>query len=221
MVVATAPCVNVLVITEDSGEQAQPVLKAVLRAAILLVDPDCDTSRVAFEPPGNQAKLAARANAWKARPHGGGRGTAGAHRDQAVMLSRSIAEWLLRGSRHVVCQHFDADQTWSRRAQADTPNAHTRNIAEPVAAILADPASVARDPKAARAALQGDDLERARGRLIEIVPHYSIESWLYQNLSVARNICAEIGQPPDLVAQLEAWPSLPTLVRHESKSRLL
>lgn len=196
---------HVLIVTEDSGKQAQPVWRALLAKAFRLVDPACETQRIKFSPPDGATEQAARGNAWKARTRGGKRGQRGAERAHAITLRRELASWLLRSAEYVVCYHYDGDQTWSSGSGSAHGPAFQDEIAAKVRTIVEDPALVATHRTTPPVGLDGEALERAMRRLIEVVPHYSVEAWLYQNTATARQACVELGDPPDLTAQIEMW----------------
>jgi hypothetical protein len=182
------PALSLLVLSEDSSAYAHETVSAVVRKMLPLVERHVRTHRVRFQPTG--ARLVVRANMWRSkRPH-----------PQLVDLRREIARTILEdGVPGYVLFHFDGDCPWSeRRASTLTAQFHqfVRSLAPLVEQNLRE-RGVLRDDVDVAAQVE----ERLR-RICEVVPHYSIESWLYQNAARVRELCRQrCGKHVELIEQ--------------------
>lgn len=102
--------VRFLVLTEDSGRQAQETIQTLTRAGLSLVASGFDTRQIELRPPPDSESLvrALRANGWKTRKP----------LPDKVRLLGEIANSLLDG---FVVFHVDSDTTWGRRSQSSNP----------------------------------------------------------------------------------------------------
>lgn len=66
-------------------------------------------------------------------------------------------------------------------------------VAERVRNVLENPTLVAGRPSRTPLGLAGAALNATCDRLIEVVPHYSIEAWLLHNKTVARDLASRHG----------------------------
>jgi hypothetical protein len=188
--VALASSVTITVLTEDSENWGQLVLKRFAKQIVKLINPQCQTQLIRFEPTPQAARTATMANKWRSR----------AQRDHMAIVSlRRFLATKLAQADSLVFFHFDADVTWARRDQCLTREQF---------AVLIKPQI--------RLLLQGrgrslDDVALCMQRLIEIVPHYSIEAWTYQNndalLRACRTHCGP--QHPQHAALYETWATDP------------
>jgi hypothetical protein len=170
-----APCLSMLVLTEDRAGDSHKTLVALVKRMLLLVDGRCGTHRVRFEPSNAGAQVAMHGNLWKS--------TDERNRPKRVILGKAIAEKLMEGGEcpGFALFHFDGDRAWGDRASCENiPHFETfvQRYVEPlVVAILKK---------------NGREHEATArmSRLRRLTPFYSIEAWLYQNTIEARRLCA-------------------------------
>lgn len=192
----SSPKLTVLLLTEDSADGAHATLEALIKKAFRILVPTCQThaERMLFEPANDTARALMSGNLWKAGKLQG-RPQAGASRHRLIDLVRTIVTKVLeRDPPGFVVFHVDGDRPWGQRDQSE-------NVEKFEAIVLAS-------VRTALSTVHADDptaIERALSRIHLFVPFYSMEAWLYQNLSEARRIGAELGHPPDLIGAIEAW----------------
>ena len=189
MVSRDAPCLSVLVLTEDRAGDSHKTLVALVKRMFLLVDGRCGTHRIRFEPSNAGAQVAMHGNLWKS--------TDERNRLKRVILGKAIAEKLMEGGEcpGFTLFHFDGDRVWSDRASCEnTPKfeAFVQRYVEPlVVAILK------------KNGMADEAVERMR-RLRRLTPFYSIEAWLYQNTIEARRFCATAcGRHMEMIKEWE------------------
>lgn len=201
---------DVLVLSEDSGKDGAEVLKAVMRKALAHVFPG-DTRRMSFTPADDSTAHWVHAARWKSEAPVG-RGQAGQHHRDLRDLVRTIATWLLkRNPLGMVAFHYDGDTVWSCRANAKTPAQFQAIIKPKIETLLADPTQGAprREKVPTSSGLQGDALAAALARLVEVVPHYSMEAWLCLNAAELRRLASVDAVPLDVHTKLADWTSEP------------
>jgi hypothetical protein len=181
----TTPVGSFLVLTEDSAEDAEPVVVALVKSVLKYVDSRTGTHRLRFEPGNELARKAMRANLWKS--------TNPKDRAAKVNLRQSIATKLLEGVLPgFVIFHFDGDRSWAQRATSENVSKFETEIALPVLQIL---------QASGRSA---DEVAIAMEKLVRFTPFYSVEAWLLLNIAVARQCCA--GHSPRAAqCQFETW----------------
>lgn len=168
---------SVLVLTEDSSADAHEVVSCLTRRAFQVVEERCHTHRIEWQPASDEARVATRGNLWKSRK-----------RDRELRdLVRSIATKLGEGGAvpGFVVFHFDGDRPWSQRDQSENLARFGEIIEYRVRVLLA-----------------GHGLAHTVAKLIPLVPFYSIESWTYQNIARARQLCCDRAEHRAL---LDAW----------------
>lgn len=178
------PVLSVLVFTEDTGEQVEPALRALLKKMFQLLDGSCGTHRIEFLPGDQEARRALRGKA-----HGGG--SADSHR-MRLQLAGKIADQLAKTDPEgFVAYHSDGDRRWSERSEGDFPD--FRRLLAVVIDRLRAPRRqpVAIDP-------------RRIDRLLLLAPYWELEAWLYQNLEVARALCQQLDERRHLTL-FDAW----------------
>ncbi len=174
---------SILVLTEDSGDDGHATIVAVLKRMLRVLDTRCQTHHLDFEPKNEQAQRAIRGPRWKSTNP----------RDNADLttLWATIATKLARGG--FVFFHVDGDRPWSQRATSENAAKFEAIARQRVRQHLhALPTEAER--------------ERAMKRFFAVVPHYSIEAWLYQNTRVATDLCRSTYDGRD-VEQFETWAS--------------
>jgi hypothetical protein len=167
------PGVSILVLTEDSGKHAHDTMVALCKKMLQLVEPTCQTQCIEFEPAREGARHVVNANRWKS----------GKKHRELVDLVKTIATKL--GERDgFVFFHVDGDCAWSRRGSTDSLEKLHKLIVRPLRALLLA-SSVRGQP------MSGPEVENLLARMQLVVPFYSVEAWLYQNIDVALALCRE------------------------------
>jgi hypothetical protein len=173
---------TVYALSEDSAGDAHAVIASLVRASLRLLHPGARLDRARFEPdaPGHAA---VKANRWKSH--------ARADQRHRVDLLRTLATNLSRSDCLVVF-HFDGDTPWAERERSENVRKFHDELVLGVRRVLRD------------CGLEPERAERALRRLVAFVPHYTLESWLYQNTAVAIALCQQ-RRTTDEVAVFEAW----------------
>ncbi|MGK4003815.1 hypothetical protein WMF31_14380 [Sorangium sp. So ce1036] len=166
---------SILVLTEDSAEGAHDTLVALTKKILRLVDDSYDWQHVRFEPPeGESVRKALRGNLWKSREPRDHR----ARRD----LIGYIATKLLESDRAFVVYHIDGDRPWAEREASD-------NVAKFRSFIETDVRQFVEHRRLQSGRAPAGDL--ALTQLLLLVPHYSVEAWLFQNTRAGVRFCEE------------------------------
>jgi hypothetical protein len=177
---------RILLLSEDASKDARPTLEALVKKMLRLVDEQCRTNALRFEPPEEATAVITRANLWKsAKP---------ADHQKTVALCRMLATKLAEQPAGFVLFHIDGDRRWSERAKSENCAKFDRLIRARVRDVL-----VHEKPDWTAA-----ELDRCMARLVLLVPFYSIEAWTYQNTQRARTLCREHHGGRD-VDRFEAW----------------
>lgn len=166
-------CASILVLTEDSAQEGHEVIEALCKRMLRQLEPSCQTHRIRFEPANDQARGAMRGNVWKS--------TSARDRQRRVDLIRTIATKLCEPNGFVMF-HVDGDRVWSERSTAENPAKFAEVIEKAVRALLAAGHNRKEPMPEAEAA-------KRLKRLRLLVPHYSIEAWLYQHVDAAIRLC--------------------------------
>lgn len=179
-------CLTVLVLTEDSGEQAHATWELLLKKTFALLVSGVQTHRLKIDPQGERERAVTRGNLWKS--------TRPADQRKIVDLRRTIATRILEDSPPgFVVFHVDGDRRWSERDGAENPRRFEEIIRAPVAAIVREHLVAEGRP---------EDLEERLRRLVLLVPYYEIETWLYQNIEEARRRCCGAAEH---LERLDRW----------------
>jgi len=188
---------RILVLTEDSGDQAQPTILKLLKEVFkLLVDGvDLNPARVKVEPlPENErARLALRGNQWKEH----------APTREKVLLLGAIATQLAQPAGFVVF-HFDTDRVWAERHDSENRKKFEKIIRDGVRPFLRGEMAPPLNPLP-RPTLTAEQIEAALGRLLILSPCYSIESWLYQATKELLAYCRGKHTSKEHVQLIESW----------------
>lgn len=177
------PGVTILLLTEDSGGDAHATHAALLRAMLRLVAPGHDASRVAVDPADEKQRAVMRGNRWDS-------GKA-AQEPERRALVRSIATRICQNNLHFVAFHYDGDRPWAERGGCPRHAVFAQKILTPVRQLVAN----VRD---------GAQQRKALARVVTLVPHHSVEAWLYQNTSAARGLCVRHHDGRD-AERFDAW----------------
>ncbi len=184
-----AAVLRVIILTEDSGGQGHDVLAAVAKKLFTYLVPGFQTQPAVVQMvrPDDGVRDLIRANAWEGRKN----------HHRRVDLVKKLATDLVEGDLpRLVLWHVDGDTAWSQRRTASRVANWQTQIEAPVRAQLLRHF--------------GDEVKvgQLMERLILVVPYYSIESWLYQNLDECERIAVDFpGDRSALKRQLQAWRS--------------
>jgi hypothetical protein len=185
-VAARGIVVRFLVHPEDASSHALEVLEQIAKKMLKQVDSKVQTQKLSFEVLQPSRKCA--------KPSDWGSKKQCRHQDK-VALQRSVASALAQ--KQVVLFHYDGDVVWSRRADAHNAKTFDVEIRAKVRATLAMHNSRA-------ASRTQDEVNELLRRLVEVVPYYSIEAWLYQSTREAIALCQNHCGGAD-VAQFTRW----------------
>jgi hypothetical protein len=149
-----APRIVVHCFSEDSGKGVSVICALVRRILVRMVEPKANTTALSVLPADPAHTPAVAANAWLSKHP----------RDQAKIteLNKYIARLLTtRDDRFkLVFHHFDADVAWGKGDRCEKQLRWEKVV------------------RGAVAQLAGEEAAR---RLVAMVPHPEIESWLYSN----------------------------------------
>lgn len=208
---------RILILTEDSGKQAQPTIQKLLKEALKLVveGVDLNPTRVRLEPlpEHERARLAVRANKWEEHPP---------PRETILLLGAVAAQ--LRQPVGFVVFHFDTDRVWSERHESERPEKFDSIIRDGVRRILRGEAPLPFPPRPLPT-LTAEEIETALRRLIVLSPCYSIESWLYQATKELRAYCQDRHKPEEYLQLaehqklIESWSADRTLLDEVSRPK--
>lgn len=167
------PRFSIALLSEDRSEPTWRGLRSLVEKLLRRFEDDGFTPRVELVPADPQVRPVLIANRWRsAQP-----------RDEAEKrelwryLARKIAE-----PGGFVLFHYDGDKPWSRRAESPARAQFDREVRTRVAQVLSSHR------------LPPDEISRKLARLIECVPFYSVEAWLYQATDHAVTLCRQKHQ---------------------------
>jgi hypothetical protein len=194
VVIRTATCLSVLILTEDSGTKAFETFRALAKELLKQVDEYVQTNKISFEPVRNELALQAlHANIWKS--------TKPRDRQKRVELIRTVATQVMMEDGWVLF-HFDGDRAWGARDSSENVEKFQTLVSASVRELVVLKLTELRDgstPQAIEA--------RAHARLTRlktVVPFYSIEAWLFQNTHEAIRLSQESYGGRD-VEQFQSW----------------
>ncbi len=168
----TAFDLHVLILSEDAAGKALRSLGALTKSMLRIVDPSYRPERVDLEPEAEEAQLAMHANLWKGHKKAPGH-------QKLVTIARAIARHVL-DERGFVLFHMDGDQVWSNRTSSENVRRFHDEMTLYVSRAVDD--LIARSEDA-------HDKAAIMSRLFLVAPYWCIESWLYQNTTVAKALC--------------------------------
>jgi hypothetical protein len=196
---------SVLVLTEDTGDDAHATVRALVEKVLFLLEPGLDRQQLRFDRATERARAGMGFNCYKSagqRDHG-----------KKADLALAIARYLrVEGRDAVVFVHIDADGPWSTRDQThlcDNARRFTKEIVHRVAGFLAADAR----------RTQRDETHRLQ-QIALLVPFWTLESWLFQN---TREGLAHLpGIPANTAARpqhFELWQQRPAPARRARAAR--
>lgn len=172
---------RVMLLTEDSGDDAPRVLERVVERLLRMVSPGCDPRAVLVLPQQPHAQRAMQFLTFRARK---------AHRAR-VDLAREIVDRLTdEGPPTFVMVHVDGDRAWTERAR---PPVHVAEFEDHVIPGVEE-------------GLRALGVDGRRDHIRFVVPHYSMEAWLYQRVDRLRELYAAHHRDLELIASWEADP---------------
>jgi hypothetical protein len=188
---------SVLVLTEDTGNDAHSIVCAVAEKALFVLEPGLDRQRLRFDQAAEIARAGMGFNCYKStnpRDH-----------NKKTDLALAIARYLMVKDRDaVVFVHIDADRPWSERDPThicDNARRFTEEIVQRVTSILSEDAR----------RTNHDETHRIH-RIAMLIPFWTLESWLYQNTREGLRICQEYPQYRGEAAHFELWQQRPHLL---------
>lgn len=197
---AEAP-VRIVVLTEDTNKDARVTVEALVRRMLPLVVPNCRIHDcVTFLPTDPREQEAMHGEAWKSDKQ--------IHREARVRLQRYIARRLCEPQTFVVF-HVDGDKPWQERHESDNKRKFDAFIVLVAQSADAGQRNVQRArqrPSTESNTLPVPDLDN----LIRLMPFYTLEAWLYQNIQGIVDICRRQHDGKHVDAAC-AWEA----VRHE------
>lgn len=193
--------VSIAVFTEDTSPNARETIETLVRRMLRLAAPGCRADRVAFLPDDAKEREQVRrfgGTVWKTD------GKSPQEREKRMELLRWVARQLALTNTFVAF-HIDADVPFSTRETSE-------NRTKFEARFLIDLRHMSQAPRAsvtrARRRLDASDAPATvlvrLDHLILLCPHPSIESWTYQNVKKALEICRREHHGHDL-DELRKW----------------
>ena len=169
-----------VVLSEDTSKDARATIEALVRKMLPLVEPNCRPYEhigfVTTEPADHEGM---HRDIWK--------GTDSRHYAARVRLQRYIARRLSQPNTFVLF-HVDGDTLWENRAESDNKQKFDDFVIRVVQSADAGQRNVQRSRRQTRTE-PAKTPEPDPQRLIPIIPFYTLEAWLYQNLQQAITIC--------------------------------
>jgi hypothetical protein len=175
---------SIALLTEDRSEGTRRGLQAVLEKLLRRFEDDGFTPRkIKIVPPDDSVRPIVIANRWES----GDLKDASKKRELWTYIARVISE-----PGGFVVFHYDGDMVWAQRTASQRPAKFDREIRTRVTQVLRTKG------------LSDDEVARRMRRLIECVPFYSVEAWLYQATTRAIALCKEKYHGAD-VEKFAAW----------------
>lgn len=183
-----------LLISEDSGRDWLQVQRRFAQLLLRSIDSEADLSRVEYTPLDHEsARFAARANRWREQKPD-------APVDESVrVLLRSIATQILV-SNQFCSFHFDGDSTWSNREASSAYSMFDEVVTTRIRREITERLRASAVPEVELSTR----VDAVLSRLLLVVPHYSIEAWLFQNTDVLRAACARRNAGEHALAECSA-----------------
>jgi hypothetical protein len=221
---AASPVAAIFVFPEDTSKHGRATHRRLAEHMLRIIEPNVGVHRLKLRPEPEEDLPASMGLGWKS--------TSQHDQPKILALCREIAGVLARLDMPCfVLFHYDGDKPWSaqKRAEAGRGGINVENVEKfraiirpkvmqallPLSSQSSRPPArtkVAQPPVPARTEA---DVQRLLGRLVEVVPFYCIESWLYQDFDTLRGHCAAgCGKHVELI---ERWrqdkPSIEEVVQ--------
>lgn len=173
---------SLVILTEDSGKDGRATVEALAKRMLHLVVPGYGNHHVHVVPRNQREEEAMRGNVWKTD------GKNPQEYERRVRLLRYIARQLSLPDTFVLF-HIDGDRPWSERHTSENVDKFERLVRARLPQVV-DRGRVNSAKAKAGAPVDADPPSTMRmAHLILICPFRSIEAWLYQNVTVAVDIC--------------------------------
>lgn len=193
----TPPKLHILLLTEDSGANGFDTVKEIVRHSLLHCNPSTQTHLITYTPANDSAKQALRANNWKNKTH---RNTVDLLREMATHVAKDVGPIIF---------HYDGDTAWDQRSES----ANTQKFQEIILSRLC--LFLQSMPNKHGSKYSSEDAEELVKNVIQMVPFYSIEAWLFHNQEQLKSIYREIytGQNTEQDQKtLQHWQDKPTIL---------
>ena len=162
--------VEILLLTEDSAEDAFNCQKKFVRYAARLVIEGAQTHKIQPKPSSHEeSKFTMKANGWLSDK--------GPRRRGRTLLCKEIATMVAQGKFAVF--HYDADATWKKKNK-ERQKKFDKRIKNVVQVLLEKMAQE-----------KGKPIPIVNHHLFPMVPHWAIEAWTYQNTTKAAQLAAK------------------------------
>jgi hypothetical protein len=171
-----APRLSVLLLTEDGNDRA---LRMLMTKLLGRMAPGAVTREDAhtWEPATAEARAVAQANGWK-----------NPRRSDLVSFRQYIATKLVQ-EHGFVFFHVDGDRAYRDRGESENAQKFESVIRKHVRIILEGPPRQRRPRAKPVTPLEPAVIDRQLGKLILVMPFYSLEAWLFQNTEQAARYC--------------------------------
>lgn len=187
------PRASLLLLTEDADDRALRtlvirLLNRIVPGAVTRDDAD------AWEPVTHEARAVVQANGWKNE-----------RRVDLVRFCQYIATKLYQEHGFVIF-HVDGDRAYGDRIDSENAQKFESIIRRRVRINLVTPPAQRRPRRPRALPLDPATVERRLGKLILVMPFYSLEAWLFQNTEQAARHCP--GAPicrHGCAGKLAAW----------------
>lgn len=188
---------SLVILTEDSGKDGRATVEALAKRMLQLVVPGYGSHRVQIIPRNPREEEAMRGNVWKTD------GKNPLEYERRVRLLRYIVRQLSLPDTFVLF-HIDGDRPWSEHHTSENVEKFERLVRARLPQVV--DRGRANSPKAkARALADAEPSPSMRlEHLILICPFRSIEAWLYQNVTIAVDICGREHQGAHCT-ELQTW----------------
>ncbi len=156
-----------LVLTEDTSTAAATALTALVTKMLRQIEPGLDEARLKFTPAEANERSAMGFNLWKAQT--------GEGHQKRVELTRTMVTRLMQ--EQFVLVHVDGDRPYREShngTKSENRESFEKLVLAPVRALLATRGQT-----------------ELAANLLLLVPYHSVESWYYQNVDEALQICHE------------------------------
>lgn len=177
------PRFSIALLSEDRSEGTWRGLRAIVEKLVRRFEDDGYTKRVEIVPADPRVRPVLIANQWRAKTSR----YESEKRELWRYLARKISE-----PGGVVVFHYDGDNPWSRRGESAARAQFEREVRTKVEQVLAG------------ARLPREEIARRTARLVECVPFYSVEAWMYQATERAVRLCRERHRGAD-VEKFQGW----------------
>jgi hypothetical protein len=148
-----------IIFSEDQQRDAPQVVIAFVKRLLQHVSANVQTHLPEYVPDNNH-KAVMSGNNWREKK-------GQSRRPETIRLIRAIADYLAEPDTFVVF-HTDGDTKWSDRAESNIRGQFQQRIVEKVHAVLQGSKKLTEQERL-----------RSAARLLHLVPHYSIEAWIF------------------------------------------